>query len=315
MKINTLDTLPEELDTVALEAPQATFYHSRVWLESVAAAYPHLRSRCLVAEDGGAVVGYLPFFLARKGPVSRAWSLPFGTYGGPVALEGDAIGVLLDAYARLLRRAGVVEVGWVDFGNLAEAEAWNETHLVDLTVGFDHLYQDAFAVQRRQRTRRAQRLGVTVRRSREEADLHAYFEIFRAKIEGFGRDNLYPESLYRELFARGGDSVRLYVAEHEDKIVGGHLRFHYKDTVIAWYGVVAKEHERLQAGTLLYTECMRAACEEGYATYNLGASLGKRSLIHFKESLGGVAYRYPVHVSRSVLGRLAARVKRAGGPR
>jgi CelD/BcsL family acetyltransferase involved in cellulose biosynthesis len=273
-----------------------------------------MRPRCLVAEDGGTVVGYLPIFVTRKGPLARAWSLPFGTYGGPVAINEDAVPLLLEAYARLLGRGGVIEVGWVDFTILGAVESpldWYETHLVDLTVGFDRLYEEHFAVQRRQRTRRAERLGVTVRRTRDEADVQAYFDIFRAKLEGFGRDNLYPEALYKALFARGGDSVRLYIADHDGRVIGGHFNFHYKDTVIAWYGVVAKEHERLQAGTLLYTECMRAACDEGYTTYNLGASLGKRSLIHFKESLGGVAHRYPVHVSRSIVGKLAARANRA----
>jgi lipid II:glycine glycyltransferase (peptidoglycan interpeptide bridge formation enzyme) len=92
--------------------------------------------------------------------------------------------------------------------------------------------------------------------------------------------------------------------------VGGHLNFYYKDVVIAWYGVVAKEHESTQAGTLLYTECIRDACNNGFRTYNLGASLGKASLAHFKESLGGVAHRYPVHATRTLLGRVADRARR-----
>lgn len=309
MKTTTLDTFPVELDDVALDSPHATFYHSRVWLESVAAAYPRMQFRCIVAEDGGRPVGYLPFFIARRGPLRRAWSLPFGTYGGPACLEDDATGVLLDAYALVLREAGIIEVGWVDFRTLTrvdDPEDWYETHLVDLTVGFDRLFAEKYAVQRRQRARRAERLGVTVERSEDPEGLRAYYRIFRAKVKSFGRESFYNERLYQELFARGGDSVRLHLAYQDGRVVGGHLNFHYKDTVIAWYGVVAKESERSQAGTLLYAQCMREACEEGFATYNLGASLGKSSLVHFKESLGGVAHRYPVHVTRSLIGRLVA---------
>jgi CelD/BcsL family acetyltransferase involved in cellulose biosynthesis len=270
-----------------------------------------LRPRCIVAEDGGAPVGFLPYFVSERGPLRRAWSLPFGTYGGPVGVDDVVARTLLDEYRRTLSRAGWIEVGWIDFHNrIAAAERWYETHVVDLTGGFETVWNERFAVQRRQRTRRAERLGVTVARSRGDEALRGYFDIFRSRIEGFGRDMLYTEALYRELFARGGDRVRLYLARLDDAVIGGHLNFYYRDSVIAWYGVVAREHEGTQAGTLLYTECIRDACNEGFRTYNLGASLGKASLVHFKESLGGVAHRYPVHVTRTVLGRLAARARR-----
>jgi len=315
MTITTRDEFPAELDGVALAAPDATFYHSGTWLASVAAAYPRLRLRVIVAEEGGAPVGYLPYFVSSRGPLRRVWSLPFGTYGGPAAPAAEVSRALLDEYLRTLSRAGVIEAGWIDFhdkGGPPEAERWYETHLVDLTPGFERVWNDAFAVQRRQRTRRAERLGVTIARSMEAGDLGAYFDIFRARIGEFGRDLLYTESLYRELFARGGDGVRLYVARQDGRVVGGHLNFYFKDSVIAWYGVVAKAHESTQAGTLLYTECIRDACAEGFHTYNLGASLGKASLVHFKESLGGRPHRYPVRVARTGLGRIAARVRGQG---
>jgi CelD/BcsL family acetyltransferase involved in cellulose biosynthesis len=317
MKTTTLDSFPADLDSVALESPHATFYHSGVWLHSVAAAYPRLSLRCIVAEDGGRPVGYLPYFVSRRGPLARAWSLPFGTYGGPACIDDEAAPILLDAFARVLGRGGVVETGWVDFRNLTRADApetWYETHLVDLTVGFDRLFEERFATQRRQRVRRARKLGVSVRRVEDEDGLGEYYRIFRDRIAGFGGPSLYHEALYRELFGRGKDTVRLYMAYLDDAVVGGHLNFCYKDTVIAWYGVVAGQHQRTQAGTLLYAVCMQEACEEGFATYNLGASLNKASLIHFKESLGGVAHRYPVHVTRSLLGRVI-RALRTGGSR
>jgi CelD/BcsL family acetyltransferase involved in cellulose biosynthesis len=315
MTITTVDTFPSELDDLALASPQATFYHTGVWLESVAAAYPRLSLRCIVAREGAETLGYLPYFVSTRGPLRRIWSLPFGTYGGPVAREEAVARALLQHYERL-RSAAVVEVGWVDFQNIVgarEDDRWYETHLVDLSAGFDDLWSTKFDKQRRKRARRAERLGVTVRRCDDVDGRRAYFNIFRARIEAFGRRNLYPESLHDELFARGGDAVRLYLARHEDTVVGGHLNFYHKDTVIAWNGIVAEEHEHLQAGTLLYAECMRDACREGLRTYNLGASLGKTSLIYFKESLGGVAHGYAVHASRSLLGRIVRRARAQTG--
>src|SRR5512134_1801356 len=115
MNIAVLDSLPPELDPLADTAPRATFYHTRVWLESLAAAYPRMALRCIVASDGGTVRGFLPFFVSRRWPFRAAWSLPFGTYGGPVSAAADVDRALLDAFRRELARPGTIEAGWVDF--------------------------------------------------------------------------------------------------------------------------------------------------------------------------------------------------------
>ena len=310
MKISTLDVFAPELEQVALESPHATFYHTGTWLESMAAAYPRMSLRVIVAEDGGRVAGYLPYFVTRRGPLRRAWSLPFGTYGGPACVIEASARPLVEEYTKLLSRPGFIEAGWVDFRKLTRADepdSWYEAHLVDLTIGFDRVFAEKYSKKRRQRVRGAERLGITVRR--EPEGLSDYYRIFAEKIESFGRRPLYPEYFYSELLARGGGGVRLYMAYRDGTAMGGHLNFYFKDTVIAWYSVVAKEHERTQAGSLLFAVCMRDACEEGYATYNLGASLGKDSLTRYKRSLGGVPHRYPVHVTRSLLGRLVERVR------
>jgi CelD/BcsL family acetyltransferase involved in cellulose biosynthesis len=118
--------------------------------------------------------------------------------------------------------------------------------------------------------------------------------------------------LFLELLERGGDSVRLYVAEHDGQIVGGHFNFCYRDTVTAWNGVTTPESNHLQPGTLLYMHCLQEACSEAFKWYNLGGSLGKQSLIEFKESLGGTLHRYSLYRRRSLLGRLVARFKEMG---
>jgi CelD/BcsL family acetyltransferase involved in cellulose biosynthesis len=157
--------------------------------------------------------------------------------------------------------------------------------------------------------RGAERLGVSIRREESQSAIAAYYRIFAEKIRSFGRRPMYSEQFYRELLERGRGAVRLYLAYQDDDPMGGHLNFYYKDMVIAWYSVVASEHERTQVGSLLFAVCMRDACDEGYATYNLGASLGKESLTRFKRSLGGIPHRYPVHVTRSLLGRLVETVR------
>lgn len=317
MKLSTLDAFPDELDGVARACPTASFYQTRAWLSILADVYDRLELRVIVAEDGGRAVGYLPYFLVRKGPLHSAWSLPFGTYGGPVTLDDGAGRELLESYRGLRSRNGVVEVGWVDYHGTAAPQVaaptalltWSEARVIDLSGGFDAWWNDQLSAKRRERARRAQRLGVTVRRG-ERRDLDAFYRIYRTRIAGFEGRNLYPRALFERIFERREQGIQLYMAELGGRVVGGHVKFIYGDTMISWYGMVSEADKHSQANTLLYVESVREACAIGVTRCNLGSSLGKASLAHFKESLGGVTHRYAVCVERTLLGRAAARVRR-----
>ncbi len=314
MNVAVLDSFPPELESVAAASPRATFYHTDLWLRALATAYPRMALRCLVARDGGDIVGYLPFFTVRRGPFRASWSLPFGTYGGPVSAAGDAVDrELVRAFRNRLGEAGTLEVGWVDFGDVAddggEVEAC-ETHVVDLSPGFDTVWRERFDKPRRRRVRRAEEQGVLIRRAGSGDDVHRFFEVYRARLRGWESDAGHPEVLFRELVARGTDDrVRLYLALHEGEVVGGHLNFYYKESVIAWYGMASTRGDDLHAGTLLYATAMREACEGGFTSFNLGASLGKESLIEYKQSLGGVARRYRIVRYRRLAGRVVAALR------
>jgi len=309
MKVEVADTFPPELDAVADGSPRATFYHTNTWLVSLADAYPRLLRRCLIAHDGPSPIAFLPYFVTRRGPFASLWSLPFGTYGGPVG-EGAASAELLRAFHRESERRLVVEAGIVDFHNALELSGsiaqTAVTHVVDISGGYDRVWRDRFDKARRRRARRAQDAGVVVRRAAGDEDVRRFFAVYRARLAGWDARSGHPDALFRALVARGGDRVRLYVAEHAGDVVGGHVNFYYRDAVIAWYGMASRHGDELQAGTLLYAEAMREACGEGFRTYNLGASLGKDSLIDYKRSLGGEERAYRLVCQRNAVGRVLA---------
>jgi hypothetical protein len=319
MLIRTIDTYHHDLERIVELSDTATFYHSRVWIESLAAIFPHLSFRCLVSQDGESISGFLPYFRIHRGPLHSVWSLPYGTYGGPVALDGDTADGLIDYYARTVPATGTLAVGLIDYNDLgttASLAGWKKrvlsTHHIDISGGFDRFWEKTLDRQRRKRTRRAQRLGVEVRRATSGSDLGRYHDIYSSRMDQWGGGRAHPRELFAALLERGGESVRLYVAEHDGQIVGGHFNFYFKDTVTAWTGVTTRESNHLQVGTALYIRCLRDACDEGYRVYNLGGSLDKQSLIEFKESLGGTPYEYCQYTRRSFLGRVAAWVTGAG---
>ncbi len=314
MHVEIVDLFPDVLDDLALRSPESTFYQSRTWLESLTRVYPAMRLQCLLAAGPSGVRGYLPFFSLKRGPFGAVWSLPFGTYGGPVTFgDEETARVLVEAFARLKERRGVYEVGLVDFNNKISGGPFEyedaSTHLVALEGGFDEIWERVFEKSKRRQTRKALREGLTVSEARSPGEVAAYYQIYSSRTEQWGGRFRYPEKLFADLCGTGGRAVKLFLARRGEELLGGHLNFYFKDSVIAWNGVVRDTADGTQASTLLYSECFRHACDHGFQTYNLGSSLGKQSLVVYKESLGGVLYRYRTVRRRSALGRAAGAVR------
>lgn len=314
MDIDLLDVWSSELDALADRSPNATFYHTHAWLSALAAAYPRMTLRVMVARRDGATAAFLPYFETRRGFLRTLWSLPFGTYGGPAG-ETEASQHLLREFQSMAGSPGVIDVGCVDYTNTHDASGWEvsdlDTHVVDISGGFDTVWRDRFDKPRRRRARRAEEHGVTVRQGNGRQDVNRFLGVYRERLDDWKSGSGHPEALFHALVEGGGERVRLYLAEHEGAVIGGHLNFYYKEDVIAWYGMTSTRAGDTQAGTLLYVTCMRDACERGFRAYNLGASLGKRSLIEYKQSLGGVPRRYRMLRRRRLGGRMASLLRRA----
>lgn len=321
MSIELLDNFPADLDDLAREADCSSFYQTGVWIESLRAAFPRMAFRCLVATGaGGALAGYLPFFKIRKGPFAFIVSMPFGTYGGPV-VRGDeaAFRSLVDAYAKLGRAPGNLEVGWTDFWNRGYAGGFTRengsTQIIDLHKGFDSIWKGDFDKSKRRQSRKAEREGLTVVEAGSSAQVAAYCAVYRDRVRAWRESYAYPDRLFEELIGRGAGSVRLFLVMQEGDILGGHLNFYHKDMVFAWNGVTRQDGRSLQSSTFLYAFLIRHACDNGYARYNLGSSLGKQSLAQYKDALGGEAYSYAHYRKASRAGSVARAMKRSASRR
>jgi lipid II:glycine glycyltransferase (peptidoglycan interpeptide bridge formation enzyme) len=315
MQLTVLDQFTSELETVAEKSPQATFYHARLWTECLSRVFSYMSYRCIVAEEGGRVLGYLPYFIISKGPVRIHWSMPFGTYGGPVALESnDLYHPLLKKFTQLGKQMWVYETVFVDYSNRIPGRPYKTgehlTHLIDLSGGFDEIWSKSFDKSKRKQAKRAERKGVKVIESTSLGEAARFYDIYASRVRAYRGKIHYPQRLFIELVKNSGQHVKLFLSYHENQLLGGQLCFYYKDMVIAWYGSTTMESRDLQASTGLYAHCIRHACENGYKWFNLGGSIGKDSLMDYKMSFGGHPHQYNMSVRRSPFGKVAAVLKK-----
>jgi len=319
MQIEITDRLPAELEEIAQHSPEATFYQSSLWMDSLCRAFDAFAPGCVIARDGKRTLGYLPFVTIRRAFGRQLWSMPFGTYGGPVARgSAETARALAENYAAMRRGRGVLELGLIDFAGTVPVAGLQftegSTHVVRLPADFADLWS-RFEKSKRRQARKARRDGIVVRETTDPDRLKRYHDIYVERCRAWRQSLVYPLALFEALFDRGaGGAVRLFLAEDGDDIVGGHINLYFRDTVIAWNGVTTEDSRASQASTLLYSECLRHACENGFRTYNLGASLGKDSLQDYKEALGGEPVPFRTGRWRSLRGRvLAALARRARG--
>jgi len=295
----------EEIDRFVGSIPGATFFHTSAWLDSLEGAFGGFRASWLTVREGGGLVGVMPAVRIARGPFWLLWSLPFGTYGGPLARDGRAREALLDGFLRVARSPRCLEAGAVLFGAeppspvpRGAAVAMEECRLVSLERGFDEVWNTGWSSKRRQLARRGLEAGVVTRGLESAEEVRRFHAIYARESRAWGGVHPYPERLFLELFARRGAEVVFWGAFLGADLLGGHIDFYRGEMAQAWQGGMTERAREFETGTILIKSAMEEACRRGCRVFNLGSSGGNRGILFFKESLGGREHRYAIVTTR-----------------
>src|SRR5262245_3122099 len=160
---------PAELAALSAR-PEGSFFQTPAWLDAVARAEPRFRIATVLAEDEKRELrAACPFLAVRRMGVRFLYAGAWGTYGGILAVDDEAAVAVRDAIAALARdwRGALVRIH--DFGATLAAPGWQEhdetCQVLDLPNDPDVLFRSAFTAQNRNKIRKAEKLGVTVRRA------------------------------------------------------------------------------------------------------------------------------------------------------
>jgi hypothetical protein len=287
--------LPEEWDSVWRRCAYATYFHSREWAETWSrykqgAVQPHPLS--VLFTDGKEAL--LPLSRVMSG--DSVWgfmSSPDGTYGGWIS--ADPIG---RAHATLLKEfltKGLGHLFWYinPYDDLVaatgvEANFDDETHVIDLQMGFDAVYRDwSHACQGNER--KARKSGIRVKRAETEEEWREYYQAYEDSIRRWGDRALsrYGWKLFQEMSGRRSDHVTLWLAMTGDgRIAAGALMVYAKTHAMPYHSAALEAFFALRPMNLLFSEIIRDACEGGYRWFDFGPSAGLEGVRKFKEGFG-----------------------------
>lgn len=287
----------EELLT---RSPQRTVFHTPEWISLWELVYPNARSLAILVWRGGGIRAGLPVVQFRRGPFLSFYSLPYGTYGGPIHPEGNAglVEVLLEAFASL---KGFGERIVADFyGECAPLTRLgfrgdlSATQILDLSEPVEKIWQGLSPAKQRL-VRQAERAGVEVKEvSPEEIDLCYQMDEDTAHRHRC-RPRFHP-IFYRHLYNQLNPAGILYwvVACRQGRPLAHQINLCYEGELFYWQGGSFRSGLIYRPNDCLIWHTIRWGCERGVRRYNLGAS-PTPGVARFKEGWGARRVSYSVY--------------------
>lgn len=140
-----------------------------------------------------------------------------------------------------------------------------------------------FSQKTRYNIRYAGKHGVTVRYSREPADLDSFYSIFQVTCI---RDRIggRPKDYFERILQAFGEDCRIYIAEYGGEVIAGAIAISYGGEVWYSYGASSNEHRNLMSNYAMQMEMIRWGLEQNKLLYDFGGV--------FELSAGNGLYRF-----------------------
>jgi hypothetical protein len=279
----------------------ATFFHSPAWLEILAESFPRFDCGWITARDGGELAGLMPVVKTVRGPAFMVFSLPFGTYGDPLAVDPDVRSAVFDFFISMASstrcaRAGANLVSYRQ--GLDLPRGWKtkmeECRIIILPDTFEEYRSRGMSRKRRQLCNRCEREGVVARRLEGDEDFDLFYNIYLHGASGWGGVHPYPRIFFESLFRRDSEGVCFWGAFHDRELLAAHVDFYFGRTAQAWQAGVSPQASEHDTAAYLLMIAVNEAILRGVSVFNLGSSGGDAGMIFFKESMGGEEHLYPV---------------------
>lgn len=271
--------------------PRRTPFHQPAWGQLVADCYGFEAFGAALTGADDEVRAGAPMVAVRHLARRPRWvSLPFTDHCPPLAASLGEESELADGLLVAAREAGVASVELrAPLSGATPAGAPALRHVLALDPDPAKVYAGFHPSQVQRNIRRAEREGLTVRRSVEPDDLLATFYDLHLRTRRRQGVPIQPRRFFRliaeRILATGGGWVD--VVEASGRPVAAALFLAGSGTVIYKFGASDEEAWSLRPNHLLFWHAIRSACEEGYLAFDFGRTdAGHDSLAAFKRSWG-----------------------------
>ncbi|WP_353117828.1 FemAB family XrtA/PEP-CTERM system-associated protein [Nitratidesulfovibrio sp.] len=273
-------------DAYVAVASGAAGYHRMGWMRVIARAFGH-KVHPLAAFEGERIVGVLPLVFMRSRLFGRFLvSLPFVNYGGLLADTPRAAQVLVEAADTLMRTLGAnsIELRHVGSPRLGlSAKSHKVTMLLDLPSQPQELWR-GFKDKVRNQVRKAEKSGLTVEKGGCEL-LRDFYDVFAVNMRDLGTP-VHGRGFFEAVMDEFPAQTRIAVVRKAGAAIAAAFCYGHGATFEVPWASSLRAHRQFCPNNLLYWECIRTACTEGFLVFDFGRSSPDSGAWRFKVQWG-----------------------------
>lgn len=296
------------------------FYYRQEWLDLISSLYGFPVIPLTTTDSAGKITGFLPLCIIRSLLTGRRLvTLPFSDHCPLLATDETSANGLIDQAIRLAQkervkylelRAGLNDV-LAKRSDLVGGDLyvrWLKPVTGDTNTAWLSIERSV-----REKIKKAQRLGVQVRKAQRREEVEHYYRLHlltRSKKHGMpAQSRRYFYALW-DTFAES-DTMQLWLAEHQGKIVASSITFISGTTVRCAYNSSDESYLYLAPNHLLLWTTITWASANGYQMLDIGRTArDNQGLMDFKRRWGAIKEPLPYYYYPHMAG-LAATSERS----
>ncbi|MCB2229734.1 GNAT family N-acetyltransferase [bacterium] len=263
-----------------------------------------------VAEQDSEIIAALPAVEFGRGPLARLQAMPDGL-PGKIIYWSDSSSLNPEAELQLfgaVRSFGYTKVYFTDFNTALTVPNEYDTMTCDTAV-VDITDPNWMPPDKKLQSeiRKAERDGVLAAQFDAERDANDFIALTRATERRHGDSPRYTDDFYRALARAAAQDERMLwtVVRDGDNLAASHIYFRDGENALYWQSCLDKDRSHLKPNQALLVDAVQRLRAAGVRRLNLGQSPPEaEGLEVFKQKWGGISYRYPCYVYKSLLGKI-----------
>jgi len=275
--------------------------HTLEWRDALTKSFRQMEPLYFIIKNNQSdIVGAMPCFLFSPIPLSKTLlSMPWTLPGGLLSFsKTDTKSATLSALCKLDDISREKHFSEVTFTlssrcdeNIIKSLDSNGyihhtsqfTHALNIENGYESVWT-AYNKRIRGAVRKAEKEGVTVQESEDEADMVCFYKMYLAMMNRFDSTPK-PYTLLR--FLQTSPIARLVIAKLNDRIIGGLLFLHFNSYVRLWCETSDPNFLNYRPNNAIINYIVKWSCDNKYRFVDFGASPpGNEGLVAFKEEWG-----------------------------
>jgi len=259
-----------EWDAFVVGRPGWSLFHRYAWKPLLERVHGHECVYLASRDPAGALTGVLPLVRVRSVLFGHFLvSMPFVSYGGPLGAD-DEVRRLVDRAGELARDSGAQLLELRNRGPLPISLPVSHrkvTVVLDLPPGDPQALWQRVGTLVRNRIKRAQKEGLTVRFGADQVD--PFFEVFARHMRDLGTP-AQPKAFFRAIADSFGDDVWFACAYLQGKPIAGGAGFRWGGEFEVTWSSALVAYNPLSPNMLLYWGFMERAAQQGLQLFNFG---------------------------------------------